>query len=135
SRPGLPAGAPGAAPRVRLTAVFSQAGVLYLAAAADTGVGAGAVTDLMGGTPAEEPARYRLADPLARLPLGVPLLAVHSRADTVVPFAQSAHFVTAAVAAGDDAALLEVHGDHMSLIDPGSKAWSVVLDALPKLLA
>ncbi|WP_375503585.1 alpha/beta hydrolase family protein [uncultured Jatrophihabitans sp.] len=133
-RPTLPAGSPGAAPTVRLTGAVSQAGVLDLTVAENTGVGAGAVADLIGGTPAKVPERYRLADPIQRLPLAVPVLCVHARGDENVPFAQSTAYVAAAQAAGDKAALHEVAGDHFTLIDPTTPAWAVVRDALPALL-
>ncbi len=72
SRPGLPAGSPGADPAVSLSGFVSQAGVLDLVGAANEGVGGRAVTDLMGGEPDQLAAAYRSASPLARLPLGVP---------------------------------------------------------------
>ncbi|WP_375484858.1 alpha/beta hydrolase family protein [uncultured Jatrophihabitans sp.] len=134
-RPQLPAGGPGASPAVRLTAAVSQAGVLDLAVAQDTGVGAGAAADLLGGGPAALPDRYLLADPIQRLPLGVPVLCVHAPGDANVPLAQSTAYVRAATAAGDDAALIEVAGDHFTLIDSASPDWAVVRDALPALLA
>ena len=130
----LPAGAPGASPVVRVTGAVSQAGVLDLAVAQDTGVGDGAEGDLLGGSPAEVPDRYRLADPIQRLPLAVPVLCVHARGDENVPFAQSTAYVAAATAAGDAAVLRQVPGDHFTLIDPKTPAWAAVRDALPALL-
>ncbi len=50
-RSGLPDGAPGARPRVPVTGVVSQAGVLTLADCAREGVGGTAALDLMGGEP------------------------------------------------------------------------------------
>lgn len=142
-RPGLGAGDPGAArnaggPResaVAVTAVVSQAGVLDLAGAAADRVGGTAVPDLLGGTPAERPDRYRVADPTRQLPLGVPVHCVHSKADGNVPYVQSADYVAAARRAGDTAADLHtVDGDHFTLIDPTSAAWAVVVGLLPQLL-
>ena len=130
----LAPGVPGAGPRVELTAVVSQAGVLALADCAREGVGGTAAPDLMGGGPGELPERYRLADPLAALPLNVPVLCVHSRADDSVPFRYSERYVEAAVRAGGTARLHETGGDHFTLIDPGSPDWRVVIDALPGLL-
>jgi acetyl esterase/lipase len=121
--------------RVPLAAAVSQAGVLDLVAAADTGVGGTAVLDLLGGAPTEVPDRYRRADPIARVPLAVPVLCVHARADDTVPFAQSEAYVTAATRAGATAALREVAGDHFTVIDPEDDGWAVVRAALPDLLA
>jgi acetyl esterase/lipase len=134
ARPLLPAGAVGGSPRVRVTAAVAQAGVLHLEAAARDGVGGTAVPDLLGGMPEEVPDRYAAADPLALLPLAVPVLCVHSRADEDVPFAFSEAYAAAASAAGGRVQLREVPGDHMSAIDPAGPAWRVVVDALPALM-
>lgn len=131
----LPEGAPGAAPRVALSGAVAQAGVLDLAVAATTGVGGPAEDQLMGGSPAQVPERYRLGDPIAQVPLPRPVFCVHSRADQNVPFAQSTAYVAAARKAGAQAQLREVSGDHFTLIDPASAAWRDVRDALPDLLA
>ncbi len=131
----LAAGTPGAAPAVVVTAVVAQAGVLDLATAARTGVGGTAVVDLLGGTQAVHPERYRAADPIEQVPLTAPVLCVHARGDQNVPYAQSTGYVAAAKAAGGAAALHETPGDHFTLIDPSSPAWSYVRAALPSLLA
>jgi len=130
----LAPGIPGAEPRVVLTAVVSQAGVLDLAGCAREGVGGTAALDLMGGGPRDLPERYRLADPMAALPLTASVLCVHSRADDNVPFRYSDSYVRAALRAGGTAYLHETSGDHFTLIDPGSPDWQVVVDALPGLL-
>jgi acetyl esterase/lipase len=133
-RAALPAGAPGAAPRIRVTGVVSQAGVLDLAAAAAAGVGTGAVTGFLGGPPSQVPARYAVADPIAQVPLDAAVLCVHSRSDREVPFAQSTAYVAASTAAGGRAALHETTGDHFALIDPAAADWQIVRAALPSLL-
>lgn len=120
-------------PRVAVTAVVSQAGVLGLADTAERGLGAGAALELMGGSPADRPLEYAAADPLAAIPLSVPVLCVHARADDSVPFAQSEAYVAAATRAGGRATLLEAAGDHFTLIDPQSLDWQLVVDALPTL--
>jgi acetyl esterase/lipase len=134
ARPKLPDAAPGANPKVNVTAAVSQAGVLDLETAARTGVGGTAEADLLGGTPDEVADRYRLADPIELLPILAPVLCVHSRQDQNVPFAQSTAYVAAAKELGSEATLAEVAGDHFTLIDPASPAWAVVVAALPGLL-
>ncbi|MBL7632625.1 alpha/beta hydrolase [Frankia sp. CN6] len=134
-RAALPPGAPGAGPRVALAGVVAQAGVLALAAAARAGIGHTAVTDLMGGGPDDLPDRYRLADPSAAPPTGVPVLCVHARADDEVPFEQSARYVTAVTRAGGTARLLEAPGDHYTLIDPATPDWALVVGALAELVS
>jgi len=129
----LPASAPGASPRVRLTAVVAQAGVLDLHTAATTNVGGTATIDLLGGTPQTVPQRYAWTDPIRQVPLTVPVVCVHSRGDDTVPFRQSETYVAAGRAAGADVELVEVEGDHMAHRDPSSPAWAVVVDALTRL--
>ncbi len=129
------AGKPGAGPRVAVTAVVAQAGVLDLATAQRQGVGGAAVANFIGGSADQYPTRYADADPIEQLPLTAPVLCVHSRTDQNVPFAQSTAYVTAAQARGGRVTLSEVDGDHFTLIDPGSAAWAVVVAALPELLA
>ena len=118
--------------RVPLTAAVSQAGVLDLAVAARTGVGQTAVLDLLGGGPDEVPDRYAAADPIRHVPPPVPVLCVHARADDTVPFAQSEAYVAAA---GPRTRLVEVPGDHFTVIDPAHESWALVRAALPALLA
>ena len=118
---------------MHVTATVPQAGVLDLASAAKSGLGGTAVPDLVGGLPSRVPDRYQEADPMRRLPIGVPIRCVHGRDDTTVPLSQSQAFVDAARDAGDDAELLVVPGDHFALIDPSTEAWRrtvQVLDAL-----
>lgn len=133
-RAALPSVSPGAGPRVALTSVVSQAGVLDLSRAARESVGGTAPADLMGGRPDAVPARYAVADPQLMLPLDVPVLCLHSTSDSNVPFSQSEDYVAAAVAAGGQATLRPTSGDHFSLIDPDSADWAIVVDALPDLL-
>ena len=127
ARPGLPAGAPGADPRVTVAAAVSLAGVADLLAGADERLGRSACQELLGGGPSDVPDRYAMASPMARLPLGVPLLAVHGDADDRVPISQSETFVAAAAAAGDRAELVALRGvDHFAVIDPAHGSWEEV---------
>lgn len=119
----------------KVVGAVSQAGVLDLVGAADHGVGGTAVPDLLGGSPTEVPERYAAASPLARLPLRVPVRCVHAKADSNVPYSQSVTYVDAAKAAGDDATLTTVPGDHFSLIDTGSAAWTSIVGILEALSA
>ncbi len=125
-----------AAPAVRLQGVISQAGVLDLHDASAHGVGRGAVEDLLGGRPEIVPDRYELASPVARVPIGVPVVCVHGTADGNVPIRQSERFVAAARAAGDDAELVTLPGvDHFAVIDPSAAAWRVCREGAERLLA
>jgi acetyl esterase/lipase len=123
----LPAGAPGADPRVRPCHVVAQAAVVVLDEAVADDLGEGAVADLLGG---DDPDRRRVADPAAWLPLGVPVTLVHAPGDDLVPLRQSAAWVDRATAAGDEARLVTAEGDHFSVIDPDHELWDAVLATL-----
>jgi acetyl esterase/lipase len=131
ARGGLPAGAPGDEPGVRLAAVVSQAGVVDLREAARLKLSGRAVESLLAGSPVKRPARYNLASPIERLPLGVPQLLVHGDADDVVPIAISRRYAERAAAAGDDCVLVELPGGgHLEHLDPHSEAWRAVSEWL-----
>ncbi|AZI59331.1 alpha/beta hydrolase [Nakamurella antarctica] len=126
----LPVGQPGAQPKVAVAGVVSQAGVLDLTTADKLGLGGGAVAGLVGGSPSRYPERYRAADPLEMVPIGVPVRCVHSRDDGVVPYEQSQTYVASAVLAGDNATLTTVDGNHFALIDIDSAAWRACVELL-----
>jgi acetyl esterase/lipase len=131
----LAPGAPGAGPVIDIAGVISLAGVLDLRAAARDRIGNGAAVDLVGGDPRQFPERYAVADPLAQVPIEAAVRCIHAQADDRVPYAQSVAYVTAARAAGQDAQLLEVSGDHFSVADPSSPQWPTVIAALEELFA
>ncbi|MCZ2818294.1 alpha/beta hydrolase family protein [Modestobacter sp. VKM Ac-2984] len=126
----LPAGTPGADPRVRVSAAVAQAGVLDLEAAVTADLGDGATVGFLGGTPAEVPDRYATADPVRLLPTGLPVLCVHGAEDTSVPLDQSRRYAAAATAVGDPVEVVVVPGDHMVLIDVSGAAWRRTVDWL-----
>lgn len=113
-----------------LTHVISQAGVLDLVAAADAGLGGGAVEAFLGHAPGPDDASV---DPIRQVPLAVPLWCVHGREDTIVPISQSQSYVAAATAAGARAELVDVAGDHFAVVDPDSDAWARTLQVLDAL--
>lgn len=130
----LPDGVPGSAPRLHPAGAVAQAGVLDLVAGAGARLGGDAVQALLGGQPAEVPDRYVLASPVALLPIGVPVELVNGRDDLVVPPDQSHRYRAAAEEAGDRVTLTEVPGDHFSLIDPTTPAWTACVAALARLV-
>ena len=92
ARPNLPAGTPGAEPRVRLGAVAALGAVSDLEADPQLTRPGQPVHDLMGGAPDQVPERYELANPRRRLPLGLPILLVHGDADEMIPVARTREF-------------------------------------------
>jgi acetyl esterase/lipase len=126
----LPDGAPGSAPRVRVTAAVLQAGVLDLVRADEQRMGDGAVAGFLGGRAGEVPDRYAAADPIRLLPTGADVLCVHGTADTTVPLEQSERYAAAARAAGDTVTVAALPGDHMVVIDPAAEPWRHTVDWL-----
>ena len=110
-----------------LTHVVSQAGVLDLRSAYDLGLGNGAVEAFLGHPPGSAD---RAVDPVRQVPLDVPVWCVHGRGDDVVPISQSRTYVDAARSAGATAELVDVDGDHFTVVDPDSEAWARTLEIL-----
>ena len=95
--------------------------VVALAAVTNLAVAGAAAQELMGGSAAEVPERYAVADPLRRAPLDVPVLLVHPEDDATVPIRRSREY---AAAAGGAAQLLELpSGGHRAVIDPTYDGW------------
>ncbi|MFC6082621.1 alpha/beta hydrolase family protein [Sphaerisporangium aureirubrum] len=112
----------------------SLAGVLDLAEADRRRLGTGAVAGALGGTREEVPWVYAAADPLTRLPLGVPQLVVQGTGDDLDMIDMSRRYAAAAQAAGDDVVHLERPGDHFDVIDPASPAWQATAAELARRL-
>ena len=127
ARRGLPAGAPGSDPHIRLAGAVSQAGVLDLREAARLGLSRRAAESLLGGSPIKFPTRYDLASPIERLPLDLPQLLVHGDADDVVPISIAQGYAERAAAADDPCELIQLAGcGHDEHLDPESEAWRAV---------
>ena len=120
ARTDLPAGAPGADPRVRGARVLALAAVCNLPHAGRV------AAMLLGGTPAEVPERWAQADPMRRIPLRVPVGLVHGARDETVSIERSREYAAAAAAAGGAGgmvSLVETTGEHRDLIDPSTTDW------------
>lgn len=110
-----------------VTHVVSQAGVLDLRAAVADALGQGAALAFLGDA---DDTAYEQADPMAQVPLDVPVWAVHARDDETVPFSQAADYVAAATRAGAEATLVEVTGGHFGVVDTTSDAWARCVEVL-----
>jgi acetyl esterase/lipase len=89
--------------------------------------GRAVITELMGGAPEDQPARYRHTTPENALPLGVPQIIFTGR----VFGDQARAYAAAAAQAGDRAeAIVDPDASHFVFIDPQSPAWPAVLRAL-----
>ncbi len=120
---------------LRPRGVVALAGVVDLEEAFARRLGAGIVEDFLGGTPAQVPERYREASPAALQPLGVPQVLVHGTEDEDVPVALSERYCERGQALGDPVRLVRLPGaGHFEVIDPRSREWPSVVDAIASLL-
>ena len=120
--------------KIQLRGVVSLAGLTDLHRAWELALSGGAVGELLGGTPRQQPARYHAASPIELVPLGVPERLLHGTMDDVVPIEMSRRFQSAAAAAGDDVRLIEIpDAGHFDLIDPRTRAWAPVEAAVLEL--
>ncbi len=111
-------------PAVGVDRVVALAPIANLSAAATTGLGNGAVVDLLGGDPSEVPLRYLVAAPVPASEVAV--LVVTGSLDDIVPevYAQGS-WPEASEAFG-----ATVDEDHLRLIAPESAGWRVAKEWL-----
>ncbi len=121
---------PGGASKVKIARTFTLSGVLDLVNGERENLGNGAVSLLMGGSADQVPDRYALGDPTLLLPAQCPVTVIHASGDDFVPISQSTAYVDADNAAGGEAAFVEVAGDHLDMVQPGSESWTAVRDGL-----
>ena len=106
-------------PRVAVTGVVSQAGVLDLQRARGA-----AASPTASSTASSTGSRPSVASPIERLPLGVPALLTHGGLDDIVPVE-----ISAALRRGLAARTLivEPDEDHFGHLDPDNPLWKAVL--------
>jgi acetyl esterase/lipase len=113
--------------RVQPAAAAGLAAIVDLVRTFALSAGNGAVNELLGGSPGQQPARYATASPIALLPLGVPHLILHGTADEALPVETAREYVRAAKAAGDSVQFFELpHAAHMEYLDTNSEAHSTL---------
>ena len=103
-------------PRVAVTGVVSQAGVLDLERAAELNLSNGVVKRFLKGHPTS------VASPIERLPLGVPALLTHGGLDDIVPVEISERFADASGAT----LIVEPEEDHFGHLEPANPLWKAV---------
>jgi acetyl esterase/lipase len=104
-------------PRVAVTHVISQAGVLDVRRAAELGLSDNVATEFMAGHP------WSVASPIERLPLGVPTLLTHGALDDTVPLEISQRFAQASGAT----LIVEPDEGHFGHSEPDNPLWKAVL--------
>ena len=94
------------------------------------------VFGLMGGRPADLPERYQAANPGDLLPFHIPQILIQGDADDQIPPELPGRWIDLAERHGDVATAKIIPGaDHLDVVDPESRAWPAVMDAVHKLLA
>lgn len=132
----LPATSPLATPEpLPLTGVVALAGIPDLVDAEERNICRGAVPDLMGGTAAAMPDRYRDGSPSAYLPLGIPQHLIIGTLDQAVPVAHNETYVAAAHRQGDDVQFTVLPDTgHFEIVTPGTTVWPTVQEAILTLI-
>jgi acetyl esterase/lipase len=119
-----------------LAGVVSLAGITDLRAGAAGQVCGDAIPSLLDGSADARADRIAQASPIALLPLGVPQRLICGALDTLVPSELSRRYQAAAVRAGDDASVEVVEdAGHFELVDPSSRAWRAVREAVDTVLS
>ena len=72
---------------------------------------------------------WRRINPIANLPIS-PVLLIHGKTDTEVPWTQSESYASAIEADGEEIQKLWLPGDHFSIIDVASDDWLAQLDTI-----
>jgi acetyl esterase/lipase len=93
------------------------------------------VHSLMGGSPVEFEDRYRAGNPGDLLPLGVPQLLIQGSEDDQIPPQLPGRWAEMARHQGDTVTVTIIpSADHFNVVDPQSKAWSIVQAAVLKMV-
>jgi len=119
----LPAGTPGAEPRVMPSLVVGQAPAAHLREVAARRLSNDAAAELLGGSPGDVPERYDHATP--RLDGSVRALVVHGDADENVPIE-----VGVPPGAVGVEQIIVGGADHFDVIDPAHESWLTVVEHL-----
>ena len=120
-----------AAHEPHIHAVISLAGVVDLQRAYQLHLSNDAVVEFLRGTPSEVPDHYREADPMQLSMGSTRQWLIHGSGDQDVPPSFSGDYVRLRQkrtrTEREDVHLVEIPGaGHLDLIDPRSRAWSIV---------
>lgn len=117
----------GSKPAFRPKRAISLAGPLDMPQAVKDGDDR--IVAALGGTPEEQPDRYKMVDPIQNLDPEIPVAAVHGTADRVVFPHNSTRYVSALNAHGGHGRLLIFDGeDHGSIVKRGTDPYNQILD-------
>ncbi len=93
------------------------------------------VLEFMGASPAAAPERYRAGNPGDLLPLNVPQILLQGSRDEQIPPQLPVRWTDRGHRMGETVAFARIaDADHFDVVDPESKAWPQVRDAIKRLL-
>lgn len=119
-----------------LRGALSLAGVVDLHRAWELHLSNDAVVEFLGGTPDTVPDHYHEASPIEVSMPRMEQSLIHGEKDDIVPLEISRHYRDVKKKRGEDVELIEIrYADHFDVIDPQSKAWTVVQKTVMKILA
>jgi len=114
-----------------VTRVISLAGVVDLRRTLELHLSNDAVVEFLRGTPTEVPDHYREADPMQLSMPHTRQWLIHGTNDDTIPPEFRRNYVAAKKKQHEDVQLTEIaNADHFDLIDPRSKAWIQVEQAV-----
>ncbi len=125
---------------LQMCGVVGLAGVVDLRMTTDLAEGVFAtarhqVVDFMRATPAQAPERYRAGNPGELLPLNVPQVLLQGSVDGQIPPQLPERWTARGHRMGETVAFERIaDADHFDVVDPESKAWPQVRDAIRRLL-
>jgi pimeloyl-ACP methyl ester carboxylesterase len=91
---------------------------------------------LMGGTPSGVPERYKAGNPGDLLPFGVRQMLLQGSEDNQIPPAMPTRWAENARRMGDEVtATIIPLADHFDIVDPETKAFGVVRNAVKQMFA
>jgi acetyl esterase/lipase len=93
--------------------------------------GSPVITDLIGGSPEQQPDRYRAASPIELLPFGTRQVVLAGR----MFGAQTPAYEAAVKKAGDAIEVSVSDAGHFVFIDPASDMWPTVLESVKSVLS
>jgi pimeloyl-ACP methyl ester carboxylesterase len=114
--------------------VISLAGVCDLRRAWELKLSNNAVGEFLDGSPEQVPEHYREASPI-EIPVAISQRILHGRDDDVVPVELSRSYAEKKTKQGEHVRFTEIaQAGHFDLIDPRTKAWEMVENAVVGLI-
>lgn len=110
--------------------IIALAPICDLFEAYHRGLSNGAVREFLASDPVKSCSYFRQASPRHSLPLGLPVTLIHGSEDKDVPFDITHQFYKDACPTSEIDLIHLEHGNHFSLVNPESRDWREVSNAI-----